>query len=329
MRPLTRDDPKENVPRTNPPSYAHNPLKESFALNRLEKSSLRNDPDAKDFVNLRAERENRRNYDSRDSEMPAFRGSKEDEEALFSKVREMKESLINNDFMKSSIGARSSINGINLRNQPTQPPIELRSEIRREMDVRRDGDFRRDAENRRDFDPRVENIDKINSKIKQILNCLAENEKTPARFGREDATTNFRELPSNNFRDSTTSNFRESTTNLPKESIVHFRERESSASNYFRDSSTSNYLRERESAGSSSAFLKENPSVNKESAFFGIKAREISESKKSYESHFQRNSDVLEKINVLDGKNPSSEAKETKEPKEATKVERDIYKVDK
>jgi hypothetical protein len=38
---------------------------------------------------------------------------------------------------------------------------------------------------------------------------------------------------------------------------------------------------------------------------------------------------VLEKINVLDGKNPTSEAKEIKEPKEAAKMERDIYKVDK
>jgi hypothetical protein len=63
---------------------------------------------------------------------------------MFSKVREMKESLINKDYMRSSINPRSSINST----KQTQP------------------------ENNRQFDPRVENIDKINSKIKQILSCL-------------------------------------------------------------------------------------------------------------------------------------------------------------
>lgn len=31
------------------------------------------------------------------------------------------------------------------------------------------------GENKKEYDPRVENIDKINSKIKQILSCLNEN----------------------------------------------------------------------------------------------------------------------------------------------------------
>lgn len=37
------------------------------------------------------------------------------------------------------------------------------------------GNLGKVLEGRRDFDPRVENIDKINSKIKQILSCLTEN----------------------------------------------------------------------------------------------------------------------------------------------------------
>ena len=32
------------------------------------------------------------------------------------------------------------------------------------------------------FDPRLENIDKINTKIKQTLSCLAEGEKKPSNF---------------------------------------------------------------------------------------------------------------------------------------------------
>jgi hypothetical protein len=48
------------------------------------------------------------------------------------------------------------------------------------------GNLGKTVEGRRDFDPRVENIDKINSKIKQILSCLTENEKAPSKYLRED-----------------------------------------------------------------------------------------------------------------------------------------------
>ncbi len=63
----------------------------------------------------------------------------------------MKESIINNDYMKSSINGRASITSskINQYNHKYEPKKEI--------------------------DPRVENIDKINSKIKQILSCLSEN----------------------------------------------------------------------------------------------------------------------------------------------------------
>jgi hypothetical protein len=67
---------------------------------------------------------------------------REDEEAIFSKMREMKESIINNDCLRPSLGKPSS-------------QLGERAEI-----------------GRKEYDPRVENIDKINSKIKQILNCL-------------------------------------------------------------------------------------------------------------------------------------------------------------
>lgn len=61
---------------------------------------------------------------------------------LFSKMREMKESLVSKEFMRGSMHPRSSISS---------------------------------KDERRCLDPRVENIDKINSKIKQILSCLSEN----------------------------------------------------------------------------------------------------------------------------------------------------------
>ena len=85
--------------------------------------------------------------------------AREDEEALFSKVREMKESLINQDLMKSSTNGRSSTSSYKYSHEP-KPEA-------------------------RNYDPRVENIDKINSKIKQILNCLTENENHPSKYLRE------------------------------------------------------------------------------------------------------------------------------------------------
>ena len=83
--------------------------------------------------------------------------AREEEEALFSKVREMKESLINQDVMKSSINGRNS-----------NSSGRFQMESRNEHHMSQGG-------NNRQFDPRVENIDKINSKIKQILSCLNEN----------------------------------------------------------------------------------------------------------------------------------------------------------
>ena len=44
----------------------------------------------------------------------------EEEEALFSKVREMKESLINQDIMKGSINGRSSISSFKYNNAGEQ-----------------------------------------------------------------------------------------------------------------------------------------------------------------------------------------------------------------
>lgn len=80
----------------------------------------------------------------------------EEEEALFSKVREMKESLINQEVMKSSVNGRSSISSFKYNNG---------AETRVDHSAH-------NPNNGRNFDPRVENIDKINSKIKQILSCL-------------------------------------------------------------------------------------------------------------------------------------------------------------
>jgi len=39
--------------------------------------------------------------------------------------------------------------------------------------------------------------------------------------------------------------------------------------------------------------MKDSKTNSKDSAFFGIKAKDISESGKSYESHFHKNSDVV------------------------------------
>jgi hypothetical protein len=71
----------------------------------------------------------------------------------------MKESLINQDLMRGSTNGRSSTSSYKYSHEPRQET--------------------------RNYDPRVENIDKINSKIKQILNCLAENEKHPSKYLRE------------------------------------------------------------------------------------------------------------------------------------------------
>lgn len=62
----------------------------------------------------------------------------------------MKESIINNDYMRGSTNGRTSISSAKYSQLPeTKPDMS------------------------KQFDPRVENIDKINAKIKQILNCLA------------------------------------------------------------------------------------------------------------------------------------------------------------
>lgn len=63
----------------------------------------------------------------------------------------MKESIINNDYMKSSINGRASITSAKFSQYDNK------------------------YEPKKELDPRVENIDKINSKIKQILSCLSEN----------------------------------------------------------------------------------------------------------------------------------------------------------
>ena len=57
----------------------------------------------------------------------------------------MKESIINSEYMKGSLQTRNIV------------PAGRQSEFRSQ------------------FEPRVENIDKINSKIKHILSCLNEN----------------------------------------------------------------------------------------------------------------------------------------------------------
>ena len=66
----------------------------------------------------------------------------------------MKESLINQDKMRVSVNSRSQLMG--------------------KSSLLTDG--------KKDYDPRVENIDKINSKIKQILNCLNDNEKNQQKY---------------------------------------------------------------------------------------------------------------------------------------------------
>ena len=140
------------------PSFGNNPLKESFAVNRLEKSALKNDVNSRQLDNLR--RNDRNPLEDRSMNAVARpAGRREEEEALFSKMREMKESLINQDVMKRSINGRSSTSSFKYNQLGESKP-----------------------DNTRQFDPRVENIDKINSKIKQILNCLAENEKPSSKY---------------------------------------------------------------------------------------------------------------------------------------------------
>jgi len=119
---------------------------------------LRNDVDCKHLDNLRRSNDKRYPFEDRKNMYDFKSHSREDEEALFSKVREMKESLINQDLMKGSVHSRGNNSSYKYSHEP-----------------------RPEARN---FDPRVENIDKINSKIKQILNCLAENEKNPSKYSR-------------------------------------------------------------------------------------------------------------------------------------------------
>lgn len=96
----------------------------------------------------RSDRDYRRTNDKENVTNLTYKANtRQSEQAVFSKVREMKESILNNNYIKTSIGAR---------------PIKYEK-----------------YEGKREFDPRVENIDKINSKIKQILSCLSQNEKNP------------------------------------------------------------------------------------------------------------------------------------------------------
>jgi hypothetical protein len=67
----------------------------------------------------------------------------------------MKESILNNDYARGSANPRFS--GSNY------PAAESRQFARQ-------------------FDPRVENIDKINAKIKQILSCLTDGDKKPSKY---------------------------------------------------------------------------------------------------------------------------------------------------
>jgi hypothetical protein len=61
-------------------------------------------------MNLRmGDREYRRPTDKENDYLPYRSGNREEEDAIFSKVREMKESIINNDYMKTSINGRASI----------------------------------------------------------------------------------------------------------------------------------------------------------------------------------------------------------------------------
>ena len=120
---------------------------------------LRNDVDCRHLDNLRRSNEQRTPFEERAKNMQDLKSyAREDEEAMFSKVREMKESLINQDLMKGCMNGRSSTSSYKYSH-------DARPETR-------------------NYDPRVENIDKINSKIKQILNCLAENEKHPSKYSR-------------------------------------------------------------------------------------------------------------------------------------------------
>ena len=77
----------------------------------------------------------------------------------------MKESILNNESMRSSINPRSSISSTTF-SQLTEP----------------------NSDHSRLFDPRVENIDKINAKIKQILSCLAEDQNNPSKFLKDKVT---------------------------------------------------------------------------------------------------------------------------------------------
>jgi hypothetical protein len=83
---------------------------------------------------------------------------------IVSKVREMKESIINQEYFKQpSIPSNTSRNSM--------PMFTKHANY---ADVKYDG--------KREFEPRVENIDKINCKIKQILSCLSNNEKQQHTF---------------------------------------------------------------------------------------------------------------------------------------------------
>jgi hypothetical protein len=102
-------------------------------------------------MNLRSGEKDYGRSNEKENENAAYKPNRESEEAVFSKVREMKESILNSNYMKSSAAARNGI----------------ASGKYAQLEGKNEG--------RRDFEPRVENIDKINSKIKQILSCLSEN----------------------------------------------------------------------------------------------------------------------------------------------------------
>lgn len=83
-------------------------------MNRLEKNYLKGEVDSKEFVTLRGSDRNERIESRRpaeDRDTTDYRHNRiiqrEEEEVFFTKMKEMKESFINNEHMKASINSHA------------------------------------------------------------------------------------------------------------------------------------------------------------------------------------------------------------------------------
>ena len=106
---LMRHEGKENPYLQRPPTFGSN-LKESIALNRMEKGGLSNQYDSQQLLNSKIG-EHRYRRGSENEQDYLKKGQKEESYSYLNKQREMKESVLQSDYSKGSSTGKSFYGG--------------------------------------------------------------------------------------------------------------------------------------------------------------------------------------------------------------------------